>query len=269
MTDLSHYVIRGGSEGRERLKVLSRVMHASTSAVFDRVGIADGMMCLDVGCGSGDVALELARRVAPNGKVTGSDIDPKKIELARGEAENLGINNIEFRISDIRERPASAEFNVVHARFLLTHLSDPRDAVDVFYQHLKPGGLVIVEDIDFSGHFVYPESNAFRRYHELYCTAVRRRGGDPDIGPRVPLLLKERGFANVEMSIAQPASRAGEVKLINALTMENIADAVVDEKLATREEVVELIKDLYDYAADPETIAGLPRIVQAWGRRPT
>ena len=61
MPDLKHYVIRGGVRGRERLKLLSRVMHESTAAVFDRAGIREGMACLDVGCGSGDVTLELAR----------------------------------------------------------------------------------------------------------------------------------------------------------------------------------------------------------------
>ena len=62
MTDNGHYAIRGGVEGRQRLKVLSRVMQSSTSSLFDRLGIGDGMRCLDVGCGSGDVTLELARR---------------------------------------------------------------------------------------------------------------------------------------------------------------------------------------------------------------
>jgi hypothetical protein len=127
---------------------------------------------------------------------------------------------------------------------------------------------VIVEDIDFTGHFVYPESKAFRRYHELYCTAVRRRGGDPDIGPRLPLMLKQSGFENVEMSVVQPVGFEGEVKLLSPLTMENIADAVIAENLATREEIANVVEELYEFVANPSTIAGAPRIVQAWGRRP-
>ena len=51
MGDLNHYVIRGGIHGRERLKVVARVMHDSTSALFDRVGIASGSSCLDIGAG--------------------------------------------------------------------------------------------------------------------------------------------------------------------------------------------------------------------------
>jgi ubiquinone/menaquinone biosynthesis C-methylase UbiE len=269
MGDLKHYVIRGGIEGHERLKILSRVMHKSTTSVFDRVGISDGMMCLDFGCGSGDVTIELARRVAPNGRAVGADIDAAKIDLARDEAEKLRVPNVEFRKIDIRDCPASSEFDVVYSRFLLTHLSDPASAVQSFFHHLKPGGLLIVEDIDFSGYFVYPESRAFRRYHELYCMAVRKRGGDPDIGPRVPLLLKKSGFVNIDVAVVQPVGLEGEVKLLNPLTMENIAETVVHEMLATREEVEDLVKELYHYAEDPGTIAGTPRVVQAWGRRPS
>jgi ubiquinone/menaquinone biosynthesis C-methylase UbiE len=67
MADSSHYVIRGGLEGRERLRVLSRVMHATTSSLFDRLGLRDGLACLDAGCGGGDATLEIARRVGPRG----------------------------------------------------------------------------------------------------------------------------------------------------------------------------------------------------------
>ena len=47
--------------------------------------------------------------------------------------------------------------------------------------------------------------------------------------------------------------------------MENIADAVLEDKLATREEIDQLVRELCDYAANPDTIAGVPRIVQSSG----
>lgn len=243
-------------------------MHTNTTALFDRLGISDGLMCLDVGCGGGDVTRELARRVAPKGKAIGADLDSTKIEIARREAAELGIGNVEFRLQDIREEKPRPEFDVVYARFLLTHLSDPASAINAFYAAVKPGGLVIVEDIDCSGCFVFPESRAFWRLHELYCAAVRKRGGDPDIGPRLPLLLKDAGFAKVDLSVVQPMGLEGEVKIIIPLTMENIAEAVVQSKLATHEEIASLVEELYDFADNPRTVAGMPRIIQAWGWRP-
>jgi len=267
MGDLNHYVIRGGAKGHERLKVLSRVMHATSSALFDRARIVPGARCLDIGCGSGDITRELARRAGPKGAAVGADIDETKLQLARDETEKLGITNVEFRSIDIRERPETQEFDVVYARFLLTHLSDPAAAVDCFLEFLKPDGLVIVEDIDFSGCFVHPPSKAFDRYHEIYCSSVRKRGGDPNIGPRLPLMLNNAGLRNVEVMVVQPMGLEGEVKLLGPLTMEAIVDAAIAEHLTTNEEATELIAALYEYAADSSTLAGTPRIVQSWGRK--
>jgi 2-polyprenyl-3-methyl-5-hydroxy-6-metoxy-1,4-benzoquinol methylase len=58
------YVIRGGVEGRERLRVLARVMWPTTEALLARVGTPRDARCLDIGCGGGDVTVELARRAA-------------------------------------------------------------------------------------------------------------------------------------------------------------------------------------------------------------
>jgi len=267
MTDSAHYVIRGGVEGRERLRILARVMHASSMSLLDRVDVRPGLTCLDFGCGGGDATLEIARRVAPQGKAVGVDIDAVKLGLARNEAREQGVANVEFRVADIRQASAAPEFDVAYSRFLLTHLSDPGGAVKALHAHLRPGGRIGLEDIDFSGHFTYPESPAFRRYHELYCATVSRRGGDPNIGPRLPVLLKQCGFVDVGTCITQPIGTEGEVKLINPITMENIAGAVLEDGLATRAEIDEVVRELFAFAADPNTVAGVPRVVQAWGRR--
>jgi len=261
------YVIQGGVEGRERLRVLSRVMRPTTLALLDRVGIPAGAACLDVGCGGGDVTLELARRVAPHGRAVGTDIDEVKLALAREEAERQGVENVAFRKADAVGPLGAGDFDVVYARFLLTHLPDPAAAVAGMRGALKPGGVLVVEDIDFQGYFSYPECPALRRYVELYTEAVRRRGGDPNIGPRLPLLLLEAGFERVRMSVVQPAGVEGDVKLINPITMGAIADAVLADGLATPEEVRRLVGELLDFARDPRTVASVARVVQAWGYR--
>jgi SAM-dependent methyltransferase len=236
-------------------------------SLFDRLGLGDGLACLDVGCGGGDATVELARRVGPHGRAVGVDIDETKLQIARAEAHQQGVANVEFRLSDIREISGEPTFDVVYARFLLTHLSDPAGALSAFHRHLRPGGMLGVEDIDFSGYFTYPESKAFRRYHELYCRTVVRRGGDPNIGPRLPMLLRQCGFDTIGVAIAQPIGTEGEAKLINPLTMENIAGAVLEDGLASQGEVDDLVRELYEFAANPDTVAGMPRVVQAWGRR--
>jgi SAM-dependent methyltransferase len=268
VTASSQYVIRGGREGRERLRVLARLMRASTDALLERLEVRNGMRCLDVGCGGGDVTIELARRAGPRGSALGVDIDETKLDIARRESAERGVSNVEFKAIDLRAQGAGSGFDVVYARFLLTHLDDPRHAVAQFFSHLRPGGLAILEDIDFSGHFSYPECAALRRYQQLYCAVVRKRGGDPDIGPRLPILLIDAGFSEVDLNVVQPVGIRGEVKRLNPITMESIADAVLRDGLASLDEIDAVVRELYEFAENPRTVAGLPRVVQAWGRRP-
>lgn len=69
------YAIRGGNEGKERLDVLARVLLPTTTQLFDRVGLTEGMKCLDVGCGGSHVTILMARIVGSEGRVIGTDTD--------------------------------------------------------------------------------------------------------------------------------------------------------------------------------------------------
>jgi ubiquinone/menaquinone biosynthesis C-methylase UbiE len=263
----THYIIRGGAEGRERLRIIARVMQPTTRALLQRCGIRPAMRCLDVGCGGGDLAFDLARMVSPLGKVVATDIDQAKLEIARDEAARQRLSNVEFRLADIITEDPENDFALVHARFLLTHLPDPTRALTCIWKALRPGGIVVIEDIDFRGHFCHPDCPAFWRYVDLYTRTVAKRGGDANIGPRLPALLAESGFENVQMNVAQPAGATGEVKLIAAITMENIADAVVAEGLASAAEITEIVTELYEFAGAPGTVMSIPRVIEAWGTK--
>ncbi len=174
----------------------------------------------------------------------GIDIDEVKIEIARSEASAQQIANIEFRLANIGEIEQEAEFDLAHARFLLSHLPDPTGALAKIRQAIRSGGILVVADTDFRGYFCDPDCPALWRYVELYTQTVKRRGGDANIGPRLPGLLAENGFEKVQMNVVQPAGTQGEVKLLNPLTMENIADAVLAEGLASCVEIDQIVAEV-------------------------
>jgi len=72
---VERYVIRGGREGYDRLRVLAAARRASTLELFQLAGLLPGMRCADLGCGSGDVTLDLAALAGPAGRVVGIDAD--------------------------------------------------------------------------------------------------------------------------------------------------------------------------------------------------
>jgi ubiquinone/menaquinone biosynthesis C-methylase UbiE len=262
------YPIRGGLPGRERLRVLSRVLRPSTNALLTRAGLRRGMTCLDAGCGGGDVAFDMARTVGVRGKVAGTDIDEAKLAIARSEARQQGLFNVEFFRADLQKEVPPGVYDLAHARFLLTHLPEPAAALANLRTALRPGGAIVLEDVDFTGYFCHPEVPAFRRYVELYTALAARRGGDPNIGRRLPELAAAAGFEDVEMNVVQHASTHGDVRLVSALTMENIADAVVAEGLAAEDEVAEVVAEMHRFAAMPGAIGATPRVFEVWARRP-
>jgi SAM-dependent methyltransferase len=227
------------------------------------------MSCLDVGCGGGDVAREFASRIGATGRVVGLDMDAAQLRIGRDEAAAHNIQTIEYRLADITDPPNDiGSFDIVYTRFLLCHLASPSEALSWMVGCLKPGGVLAVEDVDFSGHFCYPPLPAFSRYVKLCAEVMRRRGGDPDMGLKLPTLLVGTGITVGGVGVTHQADLDGDVKLLSALNMENFADAAVAEGLAMRDEVDQLIAALYENARDPTRFVSVARTIQVWGRRP-
>lgn len=263
----ARYTIEGGHAGKDRLDVLHRVHGPHTRVLLDLVGVPEGARCLDVGCGGGHVSRELARRVGLDGSVIALDLDATVLERAGADAAAEHIANVEFRCADATELDES-DFDVAYARFLLSHVGESSSVLPAMVAAVKPGGVVIVEDTDFTGSFCYPRSAAFERWVALYRETVRKRGGNPDVGQMLPSLLDASGLEDVGIAVRQPCSRDGDVKVLNALTIERIAESVQSEGVASAEEVAEVATEVAAYCADPTTLVSTPRVVQSWGRKP-
>lgn len=263
----TNYAIRGGLEGRRRLNLLHRVMWPTTAPLLRRARVSRGMACLDMGCGGGHVALALARRVGPSGRVLGVDIDPVNVEHARRQAARRRIAHAAFRQASIYDFAEEHAYDRIYVRFLLTHLPDREAAVRILARALRPGGVLIVEDTDFIGSFSYPRCPAFDRYVELYREVVRRRGGDPEVGPKLRGLFVHAGLEPVHVALVQPCHYDHEGKALHVSTFRNIADAVVSENLAPRAELDQSLSELAAFTSDPATLLTLPRVFQTCARR--
>ncbi|MBD1365094.1 methyltransferase domain-containing protein [Mucilaginibacter sp. ZT4R22] len=265
MATTGDYIISGGQAGKSRLNVLASVLENSTRNLLLANGLKEGSAFLDVGCGGGNVATMAAEIVGKQGYITALDFDESLIALNRQDAAAQGIGNLKYHAISAYDVANQNEFDVVYARFLLSHLQRPAEVLLNMVRAAKPGGRIVVEDVQFSGHFCYPANAAFERYLQLYSALATTRGQNPEIGPALFGMLKQTGITAVGFDVIQPAFSSGAGKQMAYITMDRIKKAVISQGLATEDEVAQILSQLAAFTADEQSIISLPRIFRVWG----
>src|SRR5919107_135437 len=261
------YVLRGGRAGAERLRVLNRVKWPTTEPLLRVAGLRAGMSCLDVGCGGGDVTLKMAALVGAEGHVVGIDRDQSVLQVARQEANEQGLP-VTFRRLEAEELAEESAYDLVFARYLLSHLPRPQRALESMVRAARPGGRLVLEDVYFPGHVCYPSNAAFDRFVELYQAVAREKeGGDAAIGVRLLGMALEAGLEEVRVGLVVPTFREGEGKWVTQVTMEHIREAVVGARLASDSEVDKVVSELGRLADDDRTLMSMAPTFQVWGRK--
>jgi len=199
------------------------------------------------------------------GKVVALVVDPAR---TTEDAERERLSNVRFRASNVEQLEDDAEYDLVYARFLLTHLRDPAAVLRRLVRAARPGGVIVVEDIDHAGVFSHPHSPALETFVGLYNRVVRSRGADPEIGPKLPGLFREVGLAALHLSHVQPVYVDGEAKHIHRITLDNIAPALIAAGFATAADLEALSRALEAFLSRSDTLVSTPRIFQVWARRP-
>jgi ubiquinone/menaquinone biosynthesis C-methylase UbiE len=259
---MERYVIRGGREGYDRLLLLARNRWPDTSALFQRAGIRVGARCIDLGCGGGEVTIELAQLVGPQGSVTGIDMDAVKLGLARAEAARRGAVSAEFRALNVNDWDEPATYDVVYSRFLLQHLRHPAELIRRMWSAVRAEGVILVEDADFDGWCCDPPNNAFEFFVRAYSEAIHRSGGDHSCGRKLLAYFREAGIPNPEVAVVQPVYVEGEAKWLPWSTLEASAETIVSVGAASAAEVRAALAGLDQFTRDPETLISGPRIFQ-------
>ncbi len=261
------YAIRDGQAGYDRLRVLAQTYRDNTVRLLARAGVGPGLHCVDLGCGGGAVSFELAHLVGDTGSVTALDLDDVTLNLARKQAADRGIANVSFARADVTRFDQPASYDVVYARFLLQHLSDPVDQLTRMWAAVRPGGRLIIEDADFDGCYSDPVNPGMQLFLRVYSQLLARRGGDATIGRRLFGYLNRAGVARPHLGVVEVVHSEGESKLLFAMTLAATKDAMVTERLVSTVDADEALASLTAFSADPSTIVGGPRIFQAWSAR--
>lgn len=153
-------------------------------------GMQPGEHVLEVGCGTGDVALAASIHVGENGRVVGIDAAPEMIAVAHTKAAQAG-KDVTFQVGVIEALAFSdATFDVVLSSLMMHHLPDDlkREGLGEIARVLKPGGRLLIVDMK------RPTSRVGRMLTNLAMHGHLERGIQD-----LPPMLHAAGFMGIDM----------------------------------------------------------------------
>jgi SAM-dependent methyltransferase len=110
---------------------------------LERLALPAGTRALDVGCGWGDTAIEIARKVGPTGKVLGLDCCDAFLEKGRRDAAAAGLANVRFVAADVQTYRYDREFDFCFSRFGMMFFASPVAAMRNVRSALVPGATLM------------------------------------------------------------------------------------------------------------------------------
>jgi demethylmenaquinone methyltransferase/2-methoxy-6-polyprenyl-1,4-benzoquinol methylase len=158
--------------------------HKWRRRAVDLAGVGPGDRVLDVATGTGDLAIELATRVAPNGEVIGSDFSENMLALARKKAPEITFewgNALELRYAD-------DEFAAATVGFGARNFSDLDRALAELTRVVRPGGRVLI--LEMTTPQKPPLSTFFGLWFDRVVPLLGKLSSDPDAYDYLPNSVK-------------------------------------------------------------------------------
>lgn len=206
---------------------LDRMLHQArfwgdlTEQWLHYAGIVPGMTVIDMGCGIGDVTFLLSRMVGERGLVIGVDRSPEAIARAQERAHRSGIRNVRFEVGDIFSYEPYRRVDAVAGRFFLMYMEDPAEAIQQVSAWVKPGGLVMFQELNLSAAHSRPPMRLFWQMMTIVNETFARADIHLDLGMDLPYLFQVAGYP-VEDTLMGGRIQSGE----GAYTCTYLADTI-------------------------------------------
>jgi SAM-dependent methyltransferase len=260
---MSSYVFDDVPDDAEltRLRQIESALDPASVRWLGSASLEAGSTCLEVGAGAGSMAHWLAEAVGPTGRVVALDIRPR---FRPSET----ASNVEVMQRDIRDWDGRGEYALVHARYVLIHLSDFGRAIERMAASVPKGGWLVLEEPDFgAARFAAGPSEleqAFARVNAAIQRMFELRGMNPALGLHLPAILEEYGLSVSAVESETHLVRGGSpiARMMGAST-EQLSDKYVETGLADQDD----IEGYRRLARDPSTWAAYYATVRVRARR--
>jgi len=265
MTDSDYLLDKDREEARRRLELLEQLSDPATIEHLERLGVAAGQRCLEIGAGGGSIAAWLCRKVGPGGRVVATDLQPER--MRRRQFDNLDLLQHDIATDPLDE----SAFDLVHARNVLIHVSRRDEALRKMARAVKPGGWILLEEPDVVTDRPDPAASESRaRLYGKVTAAIyaflAEMGLEPDMGARLLGLLRSHGFESrgaqgrVHMFQGSPEGTLSP----HRMAFPELAERVVATGRVSAAEFEEFLS----LNREPEFAWREALTMSAWGRRP-
>ena len=176
---------------QRRLMLLEQYLDPITHRRLSSLGLGPGWHCLEVGGGGGSVARWLSAQVGAGGRVVVTDIDTRFLQEIR--EPNFEVWKHDISIDDL----PTDEFDLVHTRWVLQHLTDPEAAIHRMIAAVRAGGWLLVEGMDFFPIHTSPS----QLYIDLMvglAGVIASSGGNDFGGRALPAMVAKQGLTDVQ-----------------------------------------------------------------------
>ena len=255
----AQYTMGRSKEEEDRLIQQSQLYDAVTRRLLNMAGVDRGMRVLDIGSGTGDVAMTAAELVGPEGSVVGVDMNPAILETARTRTREAGFANIEFVAGDSRTLDLG-DFDALIGRLVLMYMADPADALRQLAVRLRPGGIVAFQEVDFSPYrnTYHDDTPLMNQLVDWGLGVFERSGAHLDMGFDLYRAYVEAGlpepYMHFESPVGGPEDWAGYSFIANSFR--SLVPLLEQFGMATAEQV------------DVDTLAERVRLEVVSSRRP-
>jgi SAM-dependent methyltransferase len=265
------YVLGTHDEEIARLGLQHRVWRPRALDAWTRAGFTQGQTLLDVGCGPGHAAVDLAEIVGPAGRVVAVDRSRRFLDALDHTLKQRGIGNVERHEQDLDEPHfPDVAADGAWARWVFAFVTRPRDLLERVAGALKSGGvLVLHEYCDYGSWRLAPRSAEHEEFVRLVMQSWRDAGGEPDIALSLPSWLRElgleiRGLRPI-VDVVPPASFVWQWP---RAFIEVGLNRLVELHRLSAGRARELWRSFLDREARPETLMVTPVVLEIIAVRP-
>jgi SAM-dependent methyltransferase len=271
------YPFESSDDERKRLIAQGELVAPLTRRLFEKAGITAGMRVLDIGSGSGDVALLAAQIVGPTGDVTGIDRDPAQVEYAQERAKTRGLKNVHFVAGDFGEFELTPTVDAVVGRLVLMYAANPLDAIQRALRNLKSGGIIALQEsiVDYEGPvFIEPIDCLAARAAEWFRAGFKHAGVHSRMGMRLFGLMRRAGLApSTEIDMLVPIQEGPDGALFSTLAsvVRSQIPAIVASGITSEAEIdIDTLEKRMIADAPADGVVGYFNLghVGVWARKP-